>query len=77
DCLPEAGAPRQRVMPDDLTRHAGDWDRLIAEAFPHLSQVDQPLSRLFSADRWDDLLTLSRNSGAPASLRQFFCGAPS
>jgi hypothetical protein len=38
-------APRCRgqVMPDDPLRHAAEWDRLIADAFPEIARVEQPL----------------------------------
>lgn len=43
ECL--CGAPRCRgqVLPDDPVRYAAEWDRLIAEAFPAIERVDQPL----------------------------------
>jgi hypothetical protein len=42
-CL--CGAPncRGQVLPDDPVRYAGDWDRLIAEAFSAIGRVSQPL----------------------------------
>ncbi|MBL9151983.1 MAG: SET domain-containing protein [Verrucomicrobiales bacterium] len=74
DCLPEAGSTRERVMPDDLLRHADAWDRLIAAAFPDLWRVPQPLARLFAPDRWEALVELSRSGAAPESLRHYYCG---
>lgn len=74
DCRPEPGAPRERVLPDDLLRHADEWDRLIAAAFPAICQVSQPLARVFSPGRWDAILELSRSGGAPESLGNFYCG---
>jgi hypothetical protein len=42
-CL--CGAPncRGQVLPDDPVRHAAEWDRLIAAAFPLIDRVDQAL----------------------------------
>ena len=39
------GAPdcRRAILPDDLDRHAGRWDGLVAEAFPSIGAVAQPL----------------------------------
>jgi hypothetical protein len=42
-CLCDAPNCRGRVMPDDPVRHAGEWDKLIAAAFPSIGRVDQPL----------------------------------
>lgn len=43
ECL--CGSPncRGQVMPDDPLRHATEWDRLIAAAFPSIDRVRQPL----------------------------------
>jgi len=45
-CL--CGAPncRGQVLPDDPVRHAQEWDRLIAAAFPAIDRVGQPLWEL-------------------------------
>ena len=42
-CL--CGSPhcRKQVRPDDPLRHARQWDRLIATAFPSIERVEQPL----------------------------------
>jgi len=42
-CLCGAPSCRGEVLPDDPVRHAGEWDRLIAAAFPAIARVDQPL----------------------------------
>lgn len=76
ECHPEEGAERDRVLPDDLLRHASDWDRLIAAAFPSLCRVAQPLSRFFEPSKWEALLALSRSGGSPGSLRDLYCGQP-
>jgi hypothetical protein len=45
-CL--CGAPncRGQVLPDDPVRHAAEWDRMIADAFPAIARVEQPLWEL-------------------------------
>ncbi|UGU17730.1 SET domain-containing protein [Sinomicrobium kalidii] len=40
------GTKRQVVYPDDLLKYHGKWDRLIAEAFNHILEVDQPLREI-------------------------------
>jgi uncharacterized protein len=45
-CLCGAAHCRGQVMPDDPLRHAPQWDRLIAEAFPAIDRVEQPLWEL-------------------------------
>ncbi len=45
-CLCSAPDCRGDVRPDDPLRYGGEWDRLIAAAFPSLASVDQPLWEL-------------------------------
>lgn len=44
DCLRERGTDRTRVLPDDLLRFSGEWDRQVLDAFRHYSSVAQPLA---------------------------------
>lgn len=45
EALPE-GTERNVVYPDDLLRCYEDWDRQLAESFPIIQDVDQPLYQL-------------------------------
>jgi len=47
-CLCGAPSCRGQVLPDDPVRHAREWDRVIAAAFPAIDRVDQPLWDLVS-----------------------------
>lgn len=42
-CCCDAPRCRGLVLPDDPLRHAAEWDRLIADAFPEIARVEQPL----------------------------------
>jgi hypothetical protein len=42
-CHCSAEECRGQVLPDDPLRHAVEWDRRIAAAFPAIDRVDQPL----------------------------------
>lgn len=45
-CLCGSPLCRGQVEPDDPLRHAAEWDRLLAAAFPLIGQVAQPLWEL-------------------------------
>jgi len=48
ECFPEQGCDRTVVMPDDLLRHAEQWDAQLADAFPFLHKLAQPLADLLA-----------------------------
>lgn len=75
DFPPDPRSARRQAMPDDLLGHADQWDRAIADAFPHLCRVAQPLERLFDPARWRSLMEMSRSGRSPESLREYYCGA--
>ncbi len=76
DCLPEPGATRTRVMPDDLLRCAEDWDAKLAAAYPELSCVEQPLFPLLSAENRQQLEAISRGDQTPLSIQTNYCPVP-
>jgi uncharacterized protein len=47
----DEGSGRKTVYPDDLVRHANDWDRQLKRAFCRFPQVDQPLRDILSAEQ--------------------------
>jgi hypothetical protein len=58
---------RQVILPDDTLKYADTWDAVVAEAFPQISAVEQPLWSLVKEKR-DVELALA--GGAPiASCR--------
>jgi len=44
----DEGTERKIVYPDDLVRLYPEWDALIAESFPYIGKVGQPLMELLS-----------------------------
>lgn len=50
ECLPEPGTDRKIVHPDDLLRYYPVWDKMIAEVFPLIGKVNQPLKPVISND---------------------------
>ncbi len=43
DCACRAPQCRRRILPGDLLRFADEWDRVVAEVFPSIAKVPQPL----------------------------------
>lgn len=58
-CLPEKGVRRRVVKPDDLKRYHARWDVLLQDAFPHLTQVLQPLQEVLSPEHWQRAVRVS------------------
>lgn len=50
EALPEEGTDRRIVYPDDLLHFHQEWDRQLAENFPLISSVNQPLYYLLPDD---------------------------
>ncbi|MDY0163451.1 SET domain-containing protein [Desulfobotulus sp.] len=69
DCLPEFGCERNRVLPDDLMRHADRWDTQLAEAFGFFDKVPQPLAGLISKEHMETALRIARGERAADSIR--------
>ena len=46
NCLCGSPSCRGQIQPDDPLRQAPEWDALLAQAFPAISRVDQPLWEL-------------------------------
>lgn len=70
DCLCGSPACRGQVQPDDPLRHACAWDALIANAFPAISHVDQPLWELV----WEQAAVqqvLAGTAKLPSSLTHY------
>jgi len=72
--FPEDGAKRSVVLPDDLANHHEDWDRLLAEAFPDIPGVDQPLKAVLSRQTWEQIQRVCAGEQSLPSLRHSFCG---
>ncbi|MCB9195858.1 MAG: SET domain-containing protein [Flavobacteriales bacterium] len=48
----DEGHDRKVVYPDDLERYHADWDNKLRDAFPLITQVDQPLKHLVDPKLW-------------------------
>jgi hypothetical protein len=53
------GENREIIRPDDLVRHHVLWDGLLAEVFPLLTGLDQPLRKYIDPARWHHLEEIS------------------
>lgn len=69
-------APRCRgsIHPGDLLTFAGEWDRIVAQAFPSISQVPQPLWPLVREK--EAVAAALANQRAIASCRNWYFPAP-
>ncbi|HYC57265.1 MAG TPA: SET domain-containing protein [Candidatus Binatia bacterium] len=64
ECACEFAQCRGTVQPDDMERLADHWDRVVAEAFPFIGRVEQPLWTLF-----EEKLEVESALRDPSSLR--------
>ena len=64
----DEGARRTVVYPDDLTRHHAEWDRTLADVWPHIPGLDQPLARYLSADLWHRVERIAQGRERMASI---------
>lgn len=46
EVAPEPGSTRNIIYPDDLLRYYPEWDEKLLNAFPRVTQVEQPLFQL-------------------------------
>lgn len=53
EVLPEEGVERNVVYPDDILRNYFRWDEQLADAFPYVMKVDQPLFNILAAELRD------------------------
>jgi len=58
----------ESVGPDDLVLHAKEWDQQLKEAFPYLTEVEQPLRKFVTDEKWALLEQISRNEVEMASV---------
>ncbi len=56
----EPGSTRRRVCPDDLLRHAEEWDILLVEAMERFDGVEQPLAGWLGAALRAELVEMIR-----------------
>lgn len=71
EALPENGN-RTVVYPDDLLTYAELWDEKIADAFPKLLQLDQPLWQFLSNETLKTLLAVLQGKKEMLSIRSCY-----
>jgi uncharacterized protein len=69
----DEGTGRDTVYPDDLLRHSGEWDQLLAGAFSRLLQVEQPLRRFFTDRAWREAEAVASGRAAMVSIGSCYC----
>lgn len=72
DCLPEKGARRTRVMPDDLLHYYRSWDRKLREAFHNFKAVSQPLSHLILPQYMERSVAIAEGKAKMDSIRNCY-----
>lgn len=55
----DEGTDRKTVYPDDLSRHATEWDSLLVQAFRRFPQVEQPLRELLSSEQHQTAVSIA------------------
>lgn len=49
----DEGTKRKVVYPDDLLNFYSVWDEKLADSFPNILKVNQPLKQLISPEKWE------------------------
>ncbi|MGG1658925.1 SET domain-containing protein [Brevibacillus sp. NRS-1366] len=73
DCLPEEGANRTRVMPDDLLRYYPIWDEIAASAFQRFTEVEQPLRHLIRPEHIAAIQGITEKGHSLDSVLHLYC----
>jgi uncharacterized protein len=64
----DEGTDRKIVYPDDLIRMAPEWDRELAQVFPLMTKVAQPLADLLPERIWKKAVKIAEGKQAPDSI---------
>lgn len=72
----DEGVGRTTVYPDDLTRHAGEWDEQLRAAWPRIPKVGQPLRALVGPSIWGRVTRIAQNTGSMPSILENYYAAP-
>lgn len=72
----DEGTERKVVYPDDLLKMAPIWDGILAETFPLLMTVPQPLADLLPASTYKKALKIAGGKRAPDSIARIYCPTP-
>ncbi len=56
----DEGHHRTVIYPDDLAKYHAEWDAALANAFPALAEVEQPLRNLIDDSTWQTCLRVAQ-----------------
>jgi SET domain-containing protein len=73
-CLPEKGANRKIVMPDDLLRFHDEWDCQLVSAFKHFLKGEQPLARFLPQKVYSKTVATANGECEMDSIVSCYCG---
>jgi len=76
----DEGVGRTTVLPDDLTRHADEWDGKLRAVWPRIPEVDQPLRPLIGPAVWRRVDRIARRPQEMPSIMECYypdAGGPS
>ncbi len=65
------GTSRTTVYPDDLLRHAEEWDQLIQTVFVKIPNIDQPLKSVLG-ERWQTVERICAGDEPIKSIRNCY-----
>ena len=66
------GGDRTVVYPDDLLRFSDKWDQQLANAFPKMMQVSQPLKKYLPQKTWETIEAINSCRIKPLSIRSCY-----
>ncbi len=66
------GGERTVVYPDDLLRFSEKWDNQLANAFPQMMQVEQPLKKYLPQKTWETIEAINSGRIKPLSIRSCY-----
>lgn len=69
ECLPEPGATRTMVLPDDLLHFSAEWDEQLKDAFKSFSKVPQPFLDLIDPEYKNKVLDIAAGRAEMDSIR--------
>lgn len=64
----DEGTRRKTVYPDDLKKYFKQWDKQLAQSYPKVLDVEQPLRNLVSAQAWEKLKQIARGQREADSI---------
>lgn len=62
------GTRRKVVYPDDLEKYYKVWDKKLLKVFPLVTKLSQPLRKLISDTKWEEVKNISSGTKAMESI---------